>query len=341
MVLQPFHCSQKTDGSESCRRLHRCLSTGKGRVVLQRLGTALDFEILISIRAGILRSLVLPVLPNSLQRFWKPVLLSVCALAILCQPPYPTITVRGQVLAPTLVKVRCYVFGIASINKGILCEVSVSDLSPFPSPPFGNVTFSACCDPTGGFLPSSDFRSSDCHTLFPAGSFCDFITQGNPCETAAPGGYLQELSGCSVSYWPSTGGLRTIIANYSGDSAHSASSGTLVLEVKKHSTFSSVSCSRDTVAHSATCKAVVMDNDIQQSPPITPTGTASWSSSVRGIFSSTKCSLSGTGPTAFCIVTYRETSRPSPQLIAAAYSGDPEHSESSASTILDLSHGET
>ena len=278
-----------------------------------------------------------PVL-HYLRRFWKPALLALCSLAILSQPLYTTPSVHGQTVAPTLVRMWCFVFGVYSaINGGILCGVSVADLSAFPSPPFGNVAFSACCNLTGGFFPSSTIRSSDVCTLTPPWFPCGFTTQGNPCQIT-PFVPSQEASGCEVSYWPSIGGSQTIIANYSGDPIHSRSSSTTAVNVPKDSTLALVSCSQDTVAHSATCKAVVIDNHFEQLPPITPTGTISWNSSVRSIFSPTKCILSGNGSTASCTVTYRETSKPSSQLVTGTYNGDLDHSESSDSTILDLSH---
>jgi len=250
---------------------------------------------------------------------------------------------RGQTVANTLIKMICNnpTFTALPIGAGTFCVVYVSDLSAYPSPPTGTVTFSQCCDPTGALLPSSIVRSADVCTLTPPAVPPCWFTQGNPCTLLVSNPYLQERSDCTMSFWPIIGGSQTLAANYSGDSTHYPSSGTLVIQVAKHSTLILVSCSQDIHAHSATCEAVVMDHEIQQSPMVIPTGTISWSSSGHSSFNPPICTLSVTGSTAACTVAFREFSKPSPRQIYASYSGDLAYLASSGIAYFYRSRGGT
>jgi len=250
---------------------------------------------------------------------------------------------HGQTVANTLIKMICNnpTFTALPVGAGTFCVVFVSDLSAFPSPPTGNVTFSQCCYPTGALFPSSIVRSADVCTLTPQALPPCWFTQGNPCTLLVSFPYLQERSDCTVSFWPIIGGSQTLVANYSGDSTHYPSSGTLVIQIAKHSTLTLVSCSQDTHAHSATCEALVTDNENQQSPIPIPTGTISWSSSGHSTFNPPNCTLSVTGSKAACTVTFREFSKPSPRQIYASYSGDLAYSASSGIADFYPSRGAT
>ena len=101
------------------------------------------------------------------------------------------------------------------------------------------------------------------------------------------------------------------------------------------STTTSVSCSPSTIQdfHSTTCTATVTDTS--PGTPMTPTGTVSWSSNGPGIFSSTTCTLSGTGGTATCSVSFTSVpGMPSVITITGNYGGDADHSGSSGSTTI-------
>ena len=100
-------------------------------------------------------------------------------------------------------------------------------------------------------------------------------------------------------------------------------------------TSTSVSCSPNKIQnyHSTTCTATVIDTS--PGTPITPTGTVAWSNSGPGTFSSTTCTLSGTGGTATCNVTFTSLpGKPSVETITGTYGGDADHSGSSASTTI-------
>jgi|SRR5438309_2863429 len=94
-----------------------------------------------------------------------------------------------------------------------------------------------------------------------------------------------------------------------------------------------VSCSPNTIEdhHSTTCIASVTN----PSRFATPTGIVSWSSNGVGTFSTTSCTLSGTGSTSTCTVIYTATpGKPTLQTITGSYSGDTYHFESSGSMAI-------
>src|SRR5439155_10437087 len=78
----------------------------------------------------------------------------------------------------------------------------------------------------------------------------------------------------------------------------------------------------------------------------TPTGTITWSTSATGgsagsaSFSSSTCSLTGSGQSASCSVTYTATSTgnasSNPHTITAAYGGDAKHAPSSGITPVTI-----
>ena len=100
-------------------------------------------------------------------------------------------------------------------------------------------------------------------------------------------------------------------------------------------TSTSLSCSPSTIQdlHSTTCTATVTDTS--PGTPMTPTGTVSWSSNGPGTFSSTTCTLSGTGGTATCSVAFTSLpGMPTVITITGSYGGDADHSGSSGSTTI-------
>ena len=64
------------------------------------------------------------------------------------------------------------------------------------------------------------------------------------------------------------------------------------------------------------------------------TGTVRFASSGRGLFSATHCTLSGTGTSASCTVTFHPLVPLNGQTITANYGGDTTHQSSTGSTKL-------
>jgi Big-like domain-containing protein/beta-propeller repeat-containing protein len=202
-----------------------------------------------------------------------------------------TVTTRS-----TLTTVSC-VPPTVSVGNTTTCTATVKDIDTgISSTPTGTVSFSS--SGTGTF-------------------------SGSPCTL---------VSGqCSVTYTATTVGTGThlITAVYSGDTAHSTSSGTTPLTVITRSTSTTVSCVPSTVSvgNATTCTATVKDTDTGISS--TPTGTVSFASSGLGTFSGSPCTLVA----GQCSVTYTP-SAVGTHTITATYSGDGSHSPSSGSTTV-------
>ena len=109
---------------------------------------------------------------------------------------------------------------------------------------------------------------------------------------------------CVVSYTPGQvgSGNQNITAAYGGDSSHTASSDQTNLTVTLRVTTTVLAYKRYLVVFQK-CTATV--SDISPGSVTAPTGTVSFSSSGRGVFSARRCTLSGTGTSASCTVTYR------------------------------------
>ena len=196
---------------------------------------------------------------------------------------------------------------MVAITAATSCTATVTDTAPSPTTPTGAVTFTS--DTSGGTL-----SSSSC-TLSPAS------TSGQ--------------ASCAVSYTPGqTGsGTQTISANYGGDGSHLASSGQAALTVTLRATTTTVTCQKSSPVVQD-CTAMV--SDTSPGSAIAPAGTVSFSSSGRGVFSATQCTLSGTGTSASCTVSYRfPPGVPfKGQTITASYGGDSTHQGSVGSTTL-------
>jgi hypothetical protein len=124
--------------------------------------------------------------------------------------------------------------------------------------------------------------------------------------------------------------LSDVVVNDAPDSAGSAS---ITYTPPPFSTSTAVSCSPNAVAVDAptTCTATVTDTEAGTTN--TPTGTVRFSSSGAGSFGSDQCSLSGSGVSARCSVTYTPSAVGS-QTITAGYAGDAAHTPSSGSRSL-------
>jgi YVTN family beta-propeller protein len=194
-----------------------------------------------------------------------------------------------------------------AIGQAASCTATVTDTVSSPTAPTGKVTFTS--DTSGGSLSSSS---------------C----------TLAPDSTSGQAS-CVVSYTPGQvgSGTQTITAAYGGDSGHTASSGQAALTVTLRATTTVLTCQRSLLVRQK-CTATVKDTS--PGSATRPTGTVSFSSSGRGVFSATHCTLSGTGTSASCTVIFQPLpSVPSnSQTITASYGGDSTHQSSTGSTKL-------
>jgi YVTN family beta-propeller protein len=253
----------------------------------------------LSTLGGILQPRGLAWLPDGSQVFGVLSQGTSFALAVVTNPTVPP-------QDPTSTMVTCSP-GTAAIGQATSCTATVTDTAPSPTTPTGVVTFTS--DTSGGSLSS------------------------NSC-TLAPAGTSAQAS-CAVSYTPGqTGsGTQTITASYGGDGSHLASSGQAAVTVTLRATTTTVTCQKSSpVLHE--CTAMV--SDTSPGSATAPAGTVSFSSSGRGVFSATQCTLSGNGTSASCTVSYRfPAGRPfKGQTIAASYGGDSTHQGSAGSTTL-------
>jgi len=210
--------------------------------------------------------------------------------------------------------VRCSPNPVA-VDAPATCTATVTDTSAgTASAPTGTAQWSQSNSPSPG-----SFSDSAC-TLSQTG----------------PG-----VASCSVTYTPSAieTVAPTIFALYPGDAKHAGNNvstlGFTGLTVTTRSTSTSVSCSPTNVDLGLTslCTATVTDSD--GGTASTPTGTASFGSSDPGSFSGSPCTLSGSGGSASCSVSYAPTAigSGSPS-ITAGYGGDSTHTASSGSASV-------
>jgi hypothetical protein len=192
-----------------------------------------------------------------------------------------------------------------AVGQATSCTATVTEASQSPTTPTGTVTFTS--DTSGG-----TFSSSSC--------------------TLAAGSTSGQAS-CAVSYTPGQIGVgsENLTAAYGGDSSHTASSGPAQLAVTPRATTTVLACQRS-LAVFQKCTATV--SDTSPGSATAPTGTVSFSSSGRGIFSATHCTLSGTGTSASCTVTFHPLIPLNGQTITATYGGDSTHQGSTGSIKL-------
>jgi YVTN family beta-propeller protein len=263
--------------------------------------TALNTYTLYSLSTlgGILQPRGLAWAPDGSQVFGVLSRITSFALAVITNPTAPR-------LDPTTTILSCQP-GTVAIGQATSCTAIVTDTTPGATPPAGEVSFTS--DTTGGSLSS------------------------NSCALS-PGSTIGQAS-CAVSYTPGqTGsGTQTISASYGGDGSHAASSGQAALTVTLRATTTVLTCQRSLLVLQK-CTAVV--SDTSPGSATAPTGTVGFSSSGRGVFSATQCTLSGNGTSASCTVFFR-TPAGVPfkgQTIVASYGGDSTHQSSTGSTTL-------
>ena len=218
----------------------------------------------------------------------------------------------GQFVTEALTRtsVSCTPTSIA-YNQPSQCMATVTDSSANPTSPTGTVTFSTNAITQGYFTPSNT---------------CALLSSGPLTASCAVNVTYPAPNPCCI---PPSEGSQPVIATYSGDSTHHASSGTTMVTVTRRSTSTMVSCSK--TKGNIACTVNVTD-----ASPSTPTmlkGSVAWSSSGTGGFSS--CDLSSTGSGVTCTVNYVPgKGRATIIIITATYSGDPDHLGSSGSTTI-------
>src|SRR2546425_11139962 len=199
---------------------------------------------------------------------------------------------------PTTTTVSCSPASVP-VGSPTSCTATVTDTGPGTAiTPTGVVAFSS--SGSGAFTPS------DSCTLSGSGA----------------------SASCSVTYTPSAveTGSHTITASYAGDSAHSTSSGTFALTVVKHPTATGLVCDPSVpVSSAANCMATVTDS-VATAP--FPTGPVDFfADGAATPFAS--CSLSGSGVTQSCSVSYTPTTAGAHSIVAK-YAGDPAHADSTS-----------
>src|SRR2546430_12482362 len=161
-------------------------------------------------------------------------------------------------------------------------------------------------------------------TLFPYTTL--FRSQGSTTGTAV----------CTATFTaPSNSGTASVNAVYTAnDNIHGGSSSTssATITVNLISTTTALSCaSSATINTQASCFVTVSDT---APGTLTPSGTVSFSSNSTGTFSPpASCTLSGSGASATCSVSYTPTVL-GHHLISASYQGDSLHSGSGPATAL-------
>lgn len=209
---------------------------------------------------------------------------------------------------PTTTAVTCSPSTVA-IGQPTSCTATVTDTaSSGATMPTGTVSFTS--DTSGGTLSG-----------------------GGSCALSAASTAGQ--ASCSLSYTPGQvgSGTQTITGSYGGDTSHATSSGQATITVTLRTTTAAVACQQVTFALDK-CTATVTDTS--PGTAVTPTGTVSFTTNSFGIFSATKCTLSGSGASASCAVYYGTLAGfPLPQqTIGVSYGGDSTHLASTGSTKL-------
>jgi hypothetical protein len=256
----------------------------------------------LSTLGGILAPRGLGWLPDGSQVFGVLSQSTSYALAVVTNPAAPQTdsTTTGVICSP----------GAVAIRQATSCTATVTDTASSPTTPTGMVTVAS--DTSGG-----SFSSSSC--------------------TLSPDSTIGQAS-CSFSYTPGQAGsgAQTITANYGGDGSHAASSGQEAVAVTLRATSTALTCKQVKPVKPVLEKCTATVSDTSPGSAAAPAGTVRFSSSGRGVFSATHCTLSGRGTSASCTVYYQ---RPAgvpvkAQTITAGYSGDSTYQSSTGSTRL-------
>ncbi len=147
--------------------------------------------------------------------------------------------------------------------------------------------------------------------------------------TCAPAGGGATAT-CSVTYTAAVAATHAVTATFTGDSEHEASAGSAQIRADARLTATAAQCDTPVLlGASSTCTATVTDTS--PGAAITPGGAVHWFSGGEDeneVFSDDACTVSGTGATATCSVTYTPASGGSHE-IGATYGGTGVHATSS------------
>ncbi len=232
-----------------------------------------------------------------------------------------TVTVTGTSVTTGLVKTATFIltvvapgfdFGLSitptsgstTPGRTTMATVTVTPVSGTPTP----VSLSSSVSPSEPTI-TVDFSPS---SVTPSGTSTMMVHT----TSATPAGdYMITITGMD-------GGV-THRANY-----------TLTVAPSLHTTTTILTCTSSSVLvnTATTCSATVTDNG---SSPTMPSGTVDFSSDSSSSFTGSPCTLSDSGASASCPVSYTPTSLGSgTHTITARYSGDPTHSTSSGAFRL-------
>jgi len=222
--------------------------------------------------------------------------------------PFPDIG-ADELRHPTTTSVACAPTTFTVGTGSTSCTATVTDTGSSPTTtPTGDVSFA-----TGG------------SGSFSAGGACSL----SPVSTG--------VASCSLTYTPTAVGTGShqVTSSYAGDTAHEPSQGSTQVGVLARSTTTSVVCSPASLTFGAggsTCTATVTDTAGNPTPPSLNVG---FTTNGAGAFSSSSCSLNGSGNQASCSVVYTPSAvGTGSHQITGSYSGDPTHQTSQGSGLL-------
>src|SRR5437773_242560 len=195
---------------------------------------------------------------------------------------------------PTTTTVSCSPASVP-VGSPTSCTATVTDTGPATAiTPSGTVSFTN----SGG-----TFSASSC-TLSGTGS----------------------SASCSVTFTPNASEIGRATGRDGGDGTHDSSSGTTGVTASKHSTATGLVCDPSVpVGSAASCTATVTDT-VATAP--FPTGLVNFFADGAAT-PFTSCSLSGSGVTQSCSVSYTPTTA-GPHSIVAKYAGDGAHADSTS-----------
>ena len=153
-------------------------------------------------------------------------------------------------------------------------------------------------------------------------------------QTCTPDGTGPNRS-CSVTFTPSAAGAQPVTATYLGDSNHNGGAGTVQLTVAKRTSQTDVTCADASAAIGVptTCTATVIDTSPAPGGSA-PTGQVTWSSDASGSFAPATCTLTGSGTTASCQVSFTGAATGNNVGITGTYGADAGHTGSSDGTSI-------
>lgn len=195
------------------------------------------------------------------------------------------------------------------VGAATSCSATVQDASPDGTTPSGSIDFSS--DTPGGAFKDPEHPANSMTT-------CSLLSVGE-----------EHAASCRLLYVPGTfgTGVHEISATYAGDDNHDGSSNVTQVDVSKHSSATSISCTPESIilgSGPSTCVVTVTDTS---TVPSAPTGRVALTSAA-GSFGPGCEILSSAGTSqAKCAVAYTPAA-PGSSSLTAAYGGDSSHEPS-------------